>query len=84
MKITVLGETVAMEGVRLIRKEVKVYTLKFPDMETNPTTHEVNNKIYHNPKIVIDKVLNKTFEGYEFDDYVEIDMNKPINTDYGI
>jgi len=82
MKITVLGETVAMEGVRLIRKEVRVYTLKFPDMETNPTTHEVNNKVYHNPKVVIDKIMNKVFEGEEHDTHVEINLNKPL--DHGI
>lgn len=83
MKITVLGETVAMEGVRLIRKEVRVFTLRYP-LEEKYGDYTVEEKIYHNPKVVIDKVLNKTFEGYEFDDYVEIDMNKPINTDYGI
>lgn len=82
MKITVLGESVSMEGVRLIRKEVRIYTLKFPDMETNPTTHEINNKVYHNPKVVIDKILNKIFEGEEFDTYVEINLNKPL--DHGI
>lgn len=79
MKITVLGESVAMEGVRLIRKEVRIYTLKFPDMETNPTTHEINNKVYHNPKVVIDKILNKIFEGEEFDNHVEINLNKPLD-----
>lgn len=79
MKITVLGESVAMEGVRLIRKEVRVYTLKFPDMETNPTIHEVNNKVYHNPKVVIDKILNKIFEGEEFDTHIEINLNKPLD-----
>jgi len=82
MKITILGETVAMEGVRLIRKEVRIYTLQFPEMEFNPTTHEVNNKVYHNPKVVIDKILNKTFEGEEFDTFVQINLNKPL--DHGI
>jgi len=82
MKITVLGETVAMEGVRLIRKEVKIYTLKFPEMEFNPTTHEINNKVYHDSRTLIDKILNKSFEGEEFDKFVEIDLNKPL--DYGV
>lgn len=76
MNITVLGESVAMEGIRLIRKEVKVYTLKFPEMEHNVSTHEIDNKVYHSIKTVIDKITGKTFEGDEFDTFVEINLNK--------
>ena len=81
MKITVLGETVAMEGVRLIRKEVKVYTVRYP-LEETEGDYSVEEKVYHNPKVLVDKILNKTFEGEEFDTFVEINLNKPL--DHGI
>lgn len=73
MKITILGETVAMEGNRLIRKEVKVYTVWYPHGNYN-----VQEKVYHNPKNVIDKMLNKTFEGIELSTHVEVNLNKVL------
>lgn len=74
MKITVLGETVAMEGTRLIRKEVKVYTLSYP-LEETYGDYTAQVKVYHNPKVVIDRIINKTFEGTELDNYVEVNLN---------
>jgi hypothetical protein len=72
-----------MEGTRVIRKEVKVYTEYYP-LEETEGDYSVSEKRYLPAKSVIDKMTGKTFEGYEFTDYVEIDMNKPIITDYGI
>jgi hypothetical protein len=81
MKITILGNNASMEGTRVIRKEVKVYTLQFPEMEFNPTTHYVDNKVYQSTPALIDKIIGKTFEGQELEDYVEVDLNKVLKSD---
>jgi|GEM_PF-5533027 len=77
MKITVLGETVAMEGVRLIRKEVKVYTIRYP-LEESEGDYSFEEKTYLPFNLLINKIINKTFEGNEFDTFVEVDLNKLI------
>ena len=75
MKITVLGQTVSMEGVRVIRKEVKVYTEYYP-LEETEGDYSVVEKRYLPVGILIDKINGKTFEGEEFDTFVEVDLNK--------
>jgi hypothetical protein len=75
MKITVLGQTVSMEGVRVIRKEVKVYTEYYP-LEETEGDYSVVEKRYLPIGILIDKINGKTFEGEEFDTFVEVDLNK--------
>ena len=81
MNITVLGQTVCMEGIRVIRKELKVYTLFFPDEETEGS-YEKTEKKYLPTGLLIDKIAGKTFYGEEYDDFVEVDLNKII--EYGI
>lgn len=79
MKITILGEMVATEGIRLIQKEVKVYTVR-----VYSTVNEIGEeqfdleKVYHSTKALIDKIIGKTFMGEEFDSFVEIDLNEPV------
>jgi hypothetical protein len=80
MKITVLGETASMEGIRVIRKEVKVYTEYYP-LEETEGDYSVSEKRYLPAKSVIDKMTGKTFEGYEFNDYVEVNLNKVLKLD---
>lgn len=75
MKITVLGESVAMEGIRLIRKEVKVYTVRYP-LEETLGDYTIEEKVYLPAKVLMDKLAGKTFEGEEFDTFVEINLNK--------
>lgn len=77
MKITILGEKVAMEGVRLIRKPVKVYTVRYP-LEETEGDYTIEEKFYLPIDVLISKVVNKTFEGDELDNFVEINLNKPI------
>lgn len=77
MKITVLGESVAVCNDRLIRKEVRVYTLSYP-LEEKYGDCTVQERVYHNPKVVIDKMLNKTFEGVELDTHVEVNLNMMV------
>jgi hypothetical protein len=77
MKITVLGQTVSMEGVRVIRKEVKVYT-EYYLFEESEGDYSVVEKRYLPIGILIDKINGKTFEGEEFEDYVEVDLNKVV------
>jgi hypothetical protein len=74
MKITVLGEMVSIVGDRLTLKEVRVYTLQYP-FEQTYGDYTVQERVYHNPKVVIDKMLNKTFEGVELDTHVEVNLN---------
>lgn len=78
MNITVLGQTVCMEGIRVIRKELKVYTLIFPHEETEGS-YENPRKTYLPTGLLIDKIAGKTFIGEEYEDYVEIDLNKIID-----
>lgn len=77
MKITILGEKVAMEGVRLIRKPVKVYTVRYP-LEETEGDYSIEEKVYLPINVLISKVINKTFEGDELVDFVEINLNKPL------
>ncbi len=81
MNITVLGQTVCMEGIRVIRKELKVYTLFFPDEETEGS-YENAEKTYLPTGLLIDKIVGKTFHGEEYEDFVEVNLNKII--EYGI
>jgi len=80
MKITVLGETASMEGTRVIRKEVKVYTEYYP-LEETEGNYSVSEKRYIPAKSVIDKMTGKTFEGQEFENCVEVDLNKILKLD---
>lgn len=82
MKITVLGESVAMEGTRLIRKQVKVFTYEdnVPLLFVEGQGYRGGKKIYHDIKVVIDRIISKTFEGEETDDYVEVDLNNQLKT----
>ena len=75
MNITVLGESVAMEGIRLIRKEVRVYTVRYP-LEETLGDYTIEEKVYLPAKVLMDKITGKTFEGDEFDTFVEINLNK--------
>ena len=77
MKITILGEKVAMEGVRLIRKPVKVYTVRYP-LEETEGDYSIEEKFYLPIDVLISKIVNKTFEGDELVDFVEINLNKPL------
>lgn len=77
MRIKVLGETVSIVGDRLTLKEVRVYTLQYP-LEEKYGDCTVQERVYHNPKIVIDKMLNKTFEGVELDTHVEVNLNMMV------
>lgn len=77
MKITVLGETVSIVGDRLTLKEVRVYTLQYPFEQTYGDC-TVQERIYHDPKVVIDRMLSKTYEGVELETHVEVNLNMMV------
>jgi hypothetical protein len=80
MKITILGETASMEGMRVIRKQVKVYTEYYP-LEETEGDYSVVEKRYIPSGTVVDRMLGKTFEGQELEDCVEVNLNKVLKLD---
>ena len=67
MKLTILNENAVLEGVRVINKPVKI------------TTYTENNEtVEHSVGGFIHKIVGKTFEGMELENYVKIDLNKPV------
>ena len=80
MKITILGNNASMEGTRVIRKEVKVYTEYYP-LEETEGDYSVSEKRFIPTEAVINKIIGKTFEGQELDDCVVVDLNKILKSD---
>ncbi len=78
MNITVLGQTVSMEGVRVIRKEVRIFTKYYP-LEESEGDYSVVEKRYLPSGVLIDRIVGKTFEGEELEDWVEINLNKLVS-----
>ena len=80
MKITILGNNASMEGTRVIRKEVKVYTEYYP-LEETEGDYSVSEKRFIPTKLVINKIIGKTFEGQELENFVEVNLNKVLKSD---
>jgi hypothetical protein len=77
MRLTIIGELAAMEGRRVIQKEVRVYTDNVDAYdETGALRQGQEERIYHPTKQIIEKLLGKTFQGEEYTTHVEINLNQ--------
>lgn len=79
MKLTVIGELACLEGKRVIQKEVRVYTINTDIEEYYGDFIEVEAQVFHPTKQIIEKLIGKTFQGEEYDTYVEINLNQLEN-----